>query len=112
MQVLDLGFIVLTQDQILGLLLSAFAAVLGLLAHNIVKGLSNREIDIVISLPTIENGKLRIGGTLTNLILAFVVGMIFNNPPMAFLAGVAGAGTLREILQGFEQLQEEYRTLE
>jgi uncharacterized membrane protein YjjP (DUF1212 family) len=86
-------------------LISAFAALLGLIVHNVIKSSTNEDICFSISLPSIENGKLRLGGTLTNWLLALIVGAFLVDPVIAFFAGLSGASVLRDILSAIEAKQ-------
>lgn len=83
--------------------LSVIAAIIGLLAHNFMKQLTDREVSFVFTLPSLEGNKLKLGGALSSVIMAGMVGFLLMNPITAFFAGYAGSNVLKDLLVTFEK---------
>lgn len=93
----------ISEGQLWTAFLSGAMGFAGLILHNLIKSLTDEGVEFAIQLPRIENGKLKLGGTIANVTLAFLVGVLLFNPIAAFFAGYAGANALKDMLLVYER---------
>lgn len=94
---LMLGPFEILDEHIITALLSGILGFAGLLLHNLVKAWTDG-VDFVVTLPRIENGKLRISGATINVIFAVLVGAVLMDPIAAFFVGYGGANAIKDVM--------------
>jgi len=95
---LMLGPFEISEEQLWTAFLSGFMGFAGLILHNLVKAWTDEGVDFVITLPRIENGRLRISGAALDVVFAFIVGAILMDPFAAFFIGYAGANAIKDVM--------------